>query len=72
MSDEIGSNSDEDMEINDFYISKSDKRTNLDTTHNVVYDIMIDFKRYVEDVSLPLIENLDYLYLFDYIDSLKS
>lgn len=63
----------DDTEMNDFYIYDIDKRKNLDNNiHDAVYDIMIEFKIYVEDVSLPLIENLNYLYLFDYIDSLKS
>ena len=62
----------DDMEINDFYYkSQSDNRRNLDNIHNAAYDIMIEFKSYVNDVSLPLIEKLDYIYLFDYIESLK-
>lgn len=49
-----------------------DQIDQIENIHEAVYNIMIDFKNYIYEEALPLLEDLDYLYLFDYIEEITK
>lgn len=58
--------------IFDNQIDQIDQIDQIENIHEAVYNIMIDFKNYIYEEALPLLEDLDYLYLFDYIEEITK
>jgi len=65
-------NTDEDSSYEEYleYLEYLDIDTSSSYIHNAVYDIVIELRSYTEENQIPLMDKLNYIDLFSYIDDI--